>query len=106
MTFGDVQVRDLPVVEPQDGGAMMSLTCAQWANLAAALLGAAGSIILVIFSWPYEPHQGAVWGSDAVTTENKRIDARNRQRHIWQRIGLGCLCVAFILQALAIFAWK
>jgi hypothetical protein len=77
------------------------MTYAQNAGLSSAVLGAIGTIILFFSSYAFQPLEGGVLGSDALTEFNNRIKAKNLRRHRWQLIGLGVLCLSFIVQAVA-----
>jgi hypothetical protein len=68
-----------------------------------AAFGAGGSILILLGTYGFEPHEGAVWGSDAVTQANKEIDKRNKSRFTKQRAGIVLLLVAFLLQGLTAF---
>jgi hypothetical protein len=82
---------------------MGSLTTVQWANLASAGFGAAGTLVLFISSWSKEPREGATWGGPILDAWNKEVDARNRWRRIGQRVGLILLGLAFVFQGVAVF---
>ena len=77
------------------------MTCVQCIGLVSAILGAIGTIIMFFSCYAFEPLQGGVFGSDSVTECNNRIKAKNRRRYTWQRIGLGVLCLSFVVQAVA-----
>jgi hypothetical protein len=74
------------------------MTGIQYAGLGSASLGAIGTIVLFFNSYAFEPLQGGVFASDAITECNNRIRAENRRRLKWQRIGIGILCLSFIVQ--------
>jgi len=77
------------------------MTYAQDTGLASAVLGAIGTIILFFSSYAFQPLEGAVFGSPEITECNNRIKAKNRRRHRWQLIGLGIICLSFVVQAVA-----
>jgi hypothetical protein len=77
------------------------MTSAQCTGLVSAILGATGTIILFFSSYALQPLEGGFFGSDELTECNNRIKAKNRRRHRWQRIGLGVLCLSFVVQAVA-----
>jgi hypothetical protein len=53
--------------------------------------------------YAFQPKEGGVFGSDAITEFNNRIDTQNRRRDKWQKIGLGFLCLSFLVQGAAVF---
>jgi hypothetical protein len=69
-------------------------------NLAAAVLGAVGAIVLFKGSFAYEGF-AQTYGRDweAIKAQTKR----NRRRQIMQRIGLGLILASFVLQGAAQF---
>jgi hypothetical protein len=77
------------------------MTYTQDTGLASAVLGAIGTIIMFFSSYAFEPFQGGVFGSPEITECNNRIRTKNRNRHRWQLIGLGILCLSFVVQAVA-----
>lgn len=79
------------------------MTVAQYAELGSATLGALGTIILFFGSYSIQPLEGAPFGSGTLTEYNNRIKAKNANRLLRQRIGLGFLCLSFTLQAVAVF---
>ena len=79
------------------------MTGAQYAGLGSATLGAIGTIILFFGSYSIQPLEGASFGSDTLTEYNNRIKAKNANRLLRQRIGLGFLCLSFTVQAAAVF---
>ena len=78
------------------------MTGAQIANLAAAILGASGTIVLFFGSYALQPFDGGVFGSEALTASNNEIRIANRWRIVRQRIGLTLLCASFAVQAGAV----
>jgi hypothetical protein len=72
-------------------------------NLAAAALGALGTIILFFNSWSLEPHFGGVFSGPTYAKDTADLKARNAARKLWQRIGLGLILASFILQGAAQF---
>jgi len=76
----------------------------QTLTLASAFFGAVGSGFIFFGSYAFEPRQGAVWGSEAVTAENARITQRNRVRLLAQRCGMAFLAIAFVFQGISAFA--
>ncbi len=76
----------------------MLLSAGRILNLASAICGIAGTAALYKGSFAYE--QPAMWGSDE---GNKAMYARNRKRQIFQRAGLGLICLSFCLQGVAQF---
>ena len=80
------------------------MTPLQSLTLVSAILGAAGSGVLFFNSYALEPSEGAVWGGPDVDAENARIARRNASRVFLQRIGLGLILAAFVLQGLSAFA--
>jgi zinc transporter ZupT len=77
------------------------MTYAQGTGLSAAVLGAVGTMILFRSSYAFRPLEGGIFGSPALTEYNNRIKDENRRRHSWQRIGLGFLCLSFVVQAIS-----
>lgn len=77
------------------------MTWAQRTGLVSAILGAIGTIIMFRYSYALQSLEGGVFGSPEITECNNRINAENRRRHSWQRIGLGVLCFSFFVQAVA-----
>ena len=73
----------------------------QWVELASAVVGSAGTLILFFSSYALEPFSGGVFGSPAVTAENDRIRKSNRLRKRWQQVGLLLLLASFLLQVVA-----
>jgi hypothetical protein len=69
-------------------------------NLAAAVLGAIGAIVLFKGSFAYESFSQN-YGRDGVAMR-AQID-RNRRRQRKQRIGLGLILASFVLQGVAQF---
>ena len=78
------------------------MTWAQYVGLASAALGAIGTIILFFSSYSVQPLEGGIFGSDYLSEHNDRIKIQNANRLFWQRIGLGFLCLGFIVQAIAV----
>jgi hypothetical protein len=71
-------------------------------NLAAAVLGAIGAIVLFNGSFVYEsfsPMHSRRQRADTVKAQTER----NRRRQIMQRIGLGLILASFVLQGAAQF---
>jgi hypothetical protein len=80
---------------------MLHLSLAQDENTASAAFGALGTLVLFASSWSDEPREGGVFGGPILDAWNKKVDARNKRRRIYQRIGLGFLMIAFVLQGIA-----
>jgi hypothetical protein len=80
------------------------MTPHQWAELAAAVLGATGTLILFVTSYVDRPLEGAVWGGPMVTAANENIRAEDAWNRRWQRAGIGLLMLSFIVQIVAALA--
>jgi hypothetical protein len=79
------------------------MTCAQYAGLFSAALGAIGTAFLFFNSYSLQPLEGGIFGSDALTEYNKSIKRKNASRLLQQKIGFGFLCVSFVIQVVAVF---
>lgn len=79
------------------------MTHAQLAELASAILGAIGTVVLFFNSYALQPFQGGIFGSDDLTASNNAIRTANAKRVVRQRIGLAYLCASFAIQAVAVF---
>lgn len=79
------------------------MTAAQYAALISAALGACGTIVLFFATYGFQPLEGGVFGSPELQEWNARIKAKNKERKIRQRIGLGLLCCSFAVQAVSVF---
>lgn len=66
-------------------------------NLASALSGVIGTLILYKNSYALEPGEGATFNSDDVEEHNKLIKARNLKRLHYQRAGLLFILAGFAL---------
>jgi hypothetical protein len=75
---------------------------APYATLLSSVLGACGTSVLFFSSFTLEPREGAHFGSLEMDERNERIEARNNKRKIWQKIGLGLLCLSFVVQAVSV----
>ena len=82
---------------------MATMTPGRLINLAAAVLGAIGTIILFSTSWSLQPLGGAQLGSDQLVKDNEGIRAKNAARALWQRVGLGLILASFVMQGVAQF---
>ena len=69
-------------------------------ELAALLLGAAGTVFLFFGTYGLEPPFSAHWADDVIDAE---IEKRNRKRKYVQRAGLFFLLVSFLMQAAALY---
>lgn len=85
---------------------MNVLNIADLINLPAAAFGAAGSIVLAFGTYSMEPPVGRAFWAEAVIRENPPIEARNKTRRGKQRLGLGLILLAFLLQGAAVIAPK
>lgn len=72
-------------------------------NLASAIFGVIGTIILYKNSYAIEPTEGAPFNSESVKAHNKLIKARNLKRLQHQKLGLLCILAGFVLVGLAQF---
>ncbi len=79
------------------------MTVEKYATLLSAILGIFGTVILFFSSYALQPLEGGVFGSDELYKWNARVRAKNKLRKIIQRIGLGLLCLSFIVQATIVF---
>jgi len=75
------------------------IASAQWINLASALLGVIGTIIMYRSSYSVESLETPGAFAEQVMPEIQRIKTANAKRMRWQRVGLGFLCAAFVLRA-------
>jgi uncharacterized membrane protein len=77
---------------------MATMTPGRWINLAAAVLGAVGAIVLFNGSFAYASR--TVWTDErSVAKRNKR----NLRRQLKQRIGIGLILASFVVQGAAQF---
>lgn len=79
------------------------MTNEQIIQLWSALSGLAGTLILFLGSYSFQPMEGASWGGPMTNANNAKIRARNLIRKWVQRIGLGLLMVSFAIQIGAVF---
>lgn len=79
------------------------MTIVNTANLAAAFFGVVGTIVMFVGSHALESLEGGVFGSDQITAANNETRRKNKKRLLLQRIGLGLLCISFLIQAFASF---
>jgi hypothetical protein len=79
------------------------MTGIQYAGLCSAAFGAIGTAVLFRYSYTFQPKEGGVFGSNALTEFNNRIDTENRCRGKWQKVGLALLCLSFLIQAVGVF---
>jgi hypothetical protein len=77
-----------------------NLTPDRWLNVAAAILGSLGALILFKWSFAFE---SLPFYDDRAGTISKPIGLRNRRRQTMQRVGLALILVSFILQGVAQF---
>lgn len=77
------------------------MTALQVLTFFSAIFGAAGAVVLFFGSYALEPN--AAFGF-ANPPEQARVDARNSRRVLVQRIGLGLILMAFVLQGVSAFA--
>jgi hypothetical protein len=75
------------------------MNLSQAMNLASAVFGAAGTMILFFSSYSLQPLEGGVFGGPALTEYNAKIQAKNARRLVLQRVGLALLCASFVVQA-------
>ena len=73
------------------------------ASLISAVFGAAGAIVLFNGSYALQPFEGGVFGSDALTAYNDQVKRKNARRVVIQKVGLGLICIGFLIQGLAAF---
>jgi hypothetical protein len=83
---------------PKFTAIMAEMTAGRWINLAAAVLGTAGAIVL--FKWSFAFESFAYWTTAELV---KQQSARNLRRQTMQRIGLALILASFILQGIAQF---
>ncbi|MFI5420387.1 MAG: hypothetical protein ACHQ1H_05420 [Nitrososphaerales archaeon] len=74
------------------------MTLAKALNVASALFGAAGTILLFKGSFTFETP--TTWMSDEI---EKQMAERNERRQLLQRLGLSGLLISFILAGLSQF---
>jgi hypothetical protein len=80
------------------------MTPGRWINIAAATLGALGTISLVLNSWSLEPRGvGFLAGGPTYEKDTADLNARNAARLRWQRVGLVLILASFVMQAAAQF---
>jgi hypothetical protein len=79
------------------------MSAIQLMTLGSAGLGFAGTVFLFLGTYGFEPREGAVFGGPTVDEGNKKVNARNARRRLNQRIGLGLLCLSFLLQGVTAF---
>jgi hypothetical protein len=70
-------------------------------NLAAAVLGAVGAIVLFKGSFAYESF--SPWHSRSQRADTVKAQTERNRRQIMQRIGLGLILASFVLQGAAQF---
>lgn len=80
------------------------MTPLQTLTLFSAIFGAAGSMVLAAGTYGVEPPVGQAFWAESVAAMNPEIEARNRKRVFIQRIGLGLILFAFVLQGISAFA--
>ena len=81
---------------------MATMTPGRLINLAAAVLGAIGAIVLFNGSFAYEsfpPWHSRSQRADTVKAQTER----NRRRQIMQRVGLALILASFVMQGAAQF---
>jgi hypothetical protein len=78
----------------------MTLSPGKIINLIAAILGAAGAIVLFKGSFAYESLAGYVLPGPGDVTQ---ASERNKRRGWFQSIGLTLILISFVLQGLAQF---
>jgi hypothetical protein len=78
-----------------------NLTADRWLNVAAAILGSLGAIILFKWSFAFE---SLPFYDDRAGTISKGFGLRNRRRQAMQRVGLALILASFVVQGIAQFA--
>ncbi len=80
------------------------MTAVQCTALLSALLGAFGTIVLFFNSYTLEPFEGGGFNSEAMQERNDQVKAKNKKRKFGQQIGLGLLCLSFVVQAISVIS--
>jgi hypothetical protein len=75
----------------------MILTIGKTIALASAVAGAIGTLLIYRGSFAFES-PGFIVDDELM----KKINARNRRRHILQRLGLGLLMISFVLAGISV----
>jgi hypothetical protein len=75
----------------------------QYATLLSAILGVLGTIALFSSTYTLQPLEGAPFNGPILQSHNTRVVHKNAARLLWQRIGLGLLCLSFLAQAAIAF---
>jgi hypothetical protein len=76
------------------------LSADRWLNVAAAILGSLGAMILFKWSFGFE---SLPYYDDRAGTISKALGLRNRRRQTMQRVGLALILISFVLQGVAQF---
>ena len=81
------------------------MNCIQYGGVASSLLGMVGTATLFFSSYSLQPLEGAVLGGPETAKTNDDIRRKNVRRLCWQKMGLICLLLSFIVQGAMIPGW-